>query len=96
MVNSLIRRNELESLDVRVARLRPAFDEDEETTLLVTIRAVGETIEFSLGTLSEEPWDASETAAFLYDRIEDEISETRFGWGEQRVGEYKVLPPAGG
>jgi hypothetical protein len=93
VVKSLIRPDELERIDVRVASARTAHEERAEATLIVSISACSEVIEVYLGTLSEEALGRFPDSRLPQRPDENELSETRFAWGEQRTGNYSKLPP---
>lgn len=74
VLEALYREGELVGWVLRVANDR----------LLLSVTTVDEVDEYDLGWDGSGSVEAAEVAYFLSDRIEEYISETSFGWGEQR------------
>ena len=92
VIKSLVRPDELEGIPVQVDAAMGDFR--------VALLACGEWVAPPLGWFvtddDDHLWDAERFAAELYDRLRDELTESRLSWGELRDGEYDVLGPRGG
>ena len=91
VARSLIRADELEDLLAEV-HAHDALGGADGLTLAVKARGewVGVPRVWSVG---EGLRDAEYLAAEFYDLLQDEVAESRFGWGQLRAGDYEV-PPA--
>jgi hypothetical protein len=90
VLSALLREDEIDSVEVRAepgGRWR-----EEGTWVSMTLR--GEFFEIWLCSPGPRPESAELAALHLYDVLQDEIAESRFGWGELRGGDYVVPPPA--
>ncbi|MBI4942306.1 MAG: hypothetical protein HY830_16300 [Actinobacteria bacterium] len=101
VLEALFRPGEVEHVDVRVGPDRTAVPEHlrrghlgPEPGLFVwlSVVAVGETYERRICEVVEEPENAEWLAADLHSDLQDFIAESRFGWGEQREGDWSVPP----
>ena len=77
-VDATLHPHEVES--VRVTLTHGANDTNREAT--IELIAVGETFEWHFSTT--EFGDRAELGAALSSHLRDFVSESRFGWGEQR------------
>lgn len=92
VVRSLIRPDELEDISLDI---RPEGDPRGEVRgiLTVAVKASGEWISPPIGWgVGDFLLDADDFAADVYDRLRDELTESRLAWGELRDGEFQVLP----
>lgn len=89
VVASLFSPAEVDEVSVRWGALPAGGD------VWVRVVAEGELFEHLAlygGSDPADPVARLDAAAQLADRLEDFVSETRFGWGEQRISRYD-LPP---
>lgn len=93
VATSLLRPDELEDVRVEVG-VDPVPSAERVEMLRVAVKACGEWIEAPRWFGTDAPADAQWLADELYDSLQDEIAESRFGWGELRQGTFEVLPPA--
>ena len=88
VVRSLLRDHELESIQLRVV----PENEDDDARVWIELVAVDESFQAPVVALRDQPVDPVDAAAWLYDALWDWLVETRFAWGQDRSGEYRVPP----
>ncbi|WP_448638251.1 hypothetical protein [Geodermatophilus sp. URMC 63] len=92
VVRSLIRPDELEDILIEIRPDGPPQSE-VPSILTVAVKASGEWISPPTGWgVGDFLLDADYFAADLYDRLRDELTESRLAWGELRDGKFHVLP----
>ena len=91
VAESLITADELEDVLAEV-RAEEAFGGVDMLSL--GVKARGEwLIVPQVWFVDDGPMDAEWLAGDFFDLLQDEVAESRFGWGQLRAGDYEV-PPA--
>ena len=70
----------------------PPENEDDDARVWIELVAVDESFQAPVVELRDQPVDPVDAAAWLYDALWDWLVETRFAWGQDRSGEYRVPP----
>lgn len=95
VVGSLLAPDEVDDIVLQIETQRLLGTDGETEDLTIQIRACGELVTWWSVPLPEDgaAWDAEDGAAELYDRLRDDLTESRFGWGNLRDGTYDVPGP---
>jgi hypothetical protein len=98
VVAGLLGPDEFDDVVLEIGPQRLLDTDDAAELLTIQIRACGELVTWWSSLLPEDggAWDAEDGAAELYDHLRDDLTESRFGWGQLRDGDYEVpgpLPP---
>jgi hypothetical protein len=88
VIRSLLREEELESLQLRLV----PESEHDDARVWVHVIAAGESFEAPVVKVLNQFEDPVDAAAGLYDALWDWVVETKFAWGQDRRGRYEVPP----